>query len=445
MDNKFFARMRKTVSAVLIAALAVSCTAGCGRKVKNAEGVIATFDKTDVSADLAQFMIRYEQYIFETQSWDYLSQLYGENVNLWEIDVTGEGSSFWETMKNQRMEDLKKLLLAEKHAEDTGVTEDDYKDRQKDIKETARKFISSLDRNTAKALCATEDTVSEYLKLMTIQSVVEDKIAETADRKVSDEEARQVSVSWASFPKEGNYTVSSGTDETETEPDTENTSESVSETEPDTENVIGDETESEAGAETDTAGEEAEAFLKSIPDADGFDTAFHEFTEKYAESPVMEDEYTFGADDTYPDSAVVSAAMEAEEDNTLLDSVVEGQDAYYVVLVTDAFDDDATAQRKEEIVSERENSAISEKYAEWEKESDWEVKSDVLSEIKADRRFVAPEEIETDISSSETEAESENGPIVSYAETESETDVESVAETPGIDDETEADMTEGGK
>ena len=335
------------------------------------------------------------------------------------------------------------------------MTEDDYKDKQKDIKDTARKFISSLDRDTAKALCATEDTVSEYLKLMTIQSVVEDKIAETADREVSDEEARQVSVSWASFPKEGNYTVSSGTDETETEdisgsvnetePDTENTSESVSETEPDTENVIGDETETETGAETDIAGEEAEAFLKSIPDADGFDTAFHEFTEKYAESPVMEDEYTFGADDTYPDSAVVSAAMEAEEDNTLLDSVVEGQDAYYVVLVTDAFDDDATAQKKEEIVSERENTAISEKYAEWEKESDWEVKSDVLSEIKADRRFVAPEEIETDISSSETEAESENGPIVSYAETEPETDVESVAETPGIDDETEADMTEGGK
>ena len=141
MSNRPITRMGKACAAVLIAALIMTSAAGCGRRIKNAEGTVATFDKNAVSADLAQFMIRYEQYIFETQSWDYLTQIYGSDVNLWEIDIAGDGSSFWESMKKQRMEDLKKLLLAEKHAEDAGVTEDDYGNNRKKIAETSRKFI----------------------------------------------------------------------------------------------------------------------------------------------------------------------------------------------------------------------------------------------------------------------------------------------------------------
>ena len=438
MSNRPIIRMGKACATVLIAALVMTSAAGCGRRIKNAEGTVATFDKNAVSADLAQFMIRYEQYIFETQSWDYLTQIYGSDVNLWEIDIAGDGSSFWESMKKQRMEDLKKLLLAEKHAEDAGVTEDDYGNSRKKIAETSRKFISSLDKNTAKALCATEETVSEYLRLMTIQSVVEDRIADTVDHEVSDDEARQVSVEWAAFPKSGDYTASAGNGETETE----DVSGYAAETEPDTENVIENSTEAETGVSFDTAKEEAEAFLKSVPDADGFDAAFHAFTEKYADSPVTEDGYTFGAEDTYPASALISASVEIKEDNTVIDKVIEGEDAYYVVLVTDAFNDDATAQKKEEIVEDRELSAISEKYAEWEKDCTWKVNDDVLSKIRADRHFAAPEEVETDVLPSETE----NDVIVSYAETEDETEAGSAAETAGIETEaeTETSVTEGG-
>ena len=438
MSNRPIIRMGKACATVLIAALVMTSAAGCGRRIKNAEGTVATFDKNAVSADLAQFMIRYEQYIFETQSWDYLTQIYGSDVNLWEIDIAGDGSSFWESMKKQRMEDLKKLLLAEKHAEDAGVTEDDYGNSRKKIAEISRKFISSLDKNTAKALCATEETVSEYLRLMTIQSVVEDRIADTVDHEVSDDEARQVSVEWAAFPKSGDYTASAGNGETETE----DVSGYAAETEPDTENVIENSTEAETGVSFDTAKEEAEAFLKSVPDADGFDAAFHAFTEKYADSPVTEDGYTFGAEDTYPASALISASVEIKEDNTVIDKVIEGEDAYYVVLVTDAFNDDATAQKKEEIVEDRELSAISEKYAEWEKDCTWEVNDDVLSKIRADRHFAAPEEVETDVLPFETE----NDVIVSYAETEDETKAGSAAETAGIETEaeTETSVTEGG-
>ena len=420
MKGNRFARIRKAVAVSCLAAVVAVTAAGCGAGVKNVKGVIATFDGNDVPADLAQFMIRYGQYAFETTSWDTLAKMYGDDTDFWNIDMTGSGTTMWDTLRQDRMEELKRLLLAEKHAEESGIGEADVKDAQKNITMTAQKFVSSLDRDTAEAFSASEDVVAEYLKLRTVQSMVEKKIADGVDTEVSDEEARQAHAVYAVFMKNGDYT-----------PKNEDTAE-----ETETESVYeeGTEAETENTEETkDPAKEEAERFLERLLNGDDFEEAYHELADSFRYTPVSENEGTFGEGDYYPDPAVVEEVLKTEEDGTVVGDVIEGDTAYYVVTVADAYDEEATAAKRESVIEDRKQQAISDRYAEWEKESSWEVKEDVLRRIKADRHFAAPETVETEFYPAETETE--------YAVmTEAETDGESAYETAGVFE----DTTEGG-
>ena len=82
------------------------------------------------------------------------------------------------------------------------------------------------------------------------------------------------------------------------------------------------------------------------------------------DSSVTSSSFTFGDDDTYPDAAIIEATK-GLEDNALVGYPVQAGESFYVLFVADAFDEEATQEKKEEIVDQRKSDAINDVYEEW--------------------------------------------------------------------------------
>ena len=436
--------------------LAASSLAGCGKK-KNLDttAAIATLDGEEIPAGLANFLLRYQQAGFEVYYGSFLKAYYGD---VWNSDLTGSGEAYGVEFKEEAMEELEKLLLAEKHMADYGVELTD--EEKAAITDAAKEFIEENSEETLEVMSATQETVERFLTLYAIQAKVEVGMSADVDTEVSDEEAAQRTVSFVSFSQktqeEEEASTEADTEEKDTETVTEDITEELTEeltseaavteedtaktgaadteavTETDTEEETAVESASEANTEavTEAATEEvetetetedeatiaakeeakgrAEAFLETVKDvetADEFQEAATEVTENDADSTYSS--YSFGADDSYPDGSIINAT-EGLEDNTLVNEVVEAGGSYYVLYVVDAFDEDATEAKKEKIVKQRKEEAVNALYDEWKESVEFNIDEALYAQLLFDIEFAAETEEETEVVSEEvTESVSE--------------------------------------
>ena len=93
-----------------------------------------------------------------------------------------------------------------------------------------------------------------------------------------------------------------------------------------------------------------------------FETLAQEIAD--SEDHVSTSTYTFGDDDTYPAAPIIEATK-GLEDGTLVDHVVQNGNYFYVLYVEDAFDEEAVAEKKEEIIEERKNAKVNEIFNGW--------------------------------------------------------------------------------
>lgn len=275
---------------------------------------------------------------------------------------------------------------------------------------------------------------------------------ETAAETDTEEKASEASVTEAEAVK------TESADETETEAVAKDT-EAVTEAEADTE-AASEEAEADTGAVTEDAEAEteaetedeetkaakveakarAEAFLAAAKEADDFTAAAAEVTESDADATTSS--YTFGDDDTYPDAAIIEATKDLEDD-TLVEEVIEVNDSYYVLHVDDAFDEDAVANKKEEIIQERKQEAIDALYQEWMDAAEFSVDEEVYAKLIFDVALTIETEAATEAETEEdseaaTEAVSE---AVTEAGSEAATETEAVTEA-GSEAATEAGSEE---
>lgn len=445
--------------------LAAASLAGCGKKAElDTTAAIAALDGENVTAGVANFLLRYQQTQFESSYGGWLKSYYGDN--LWNMDLMGTGELYGDTFKNEIMTELERMLLAEKHMADYGV---ELTDEEKTaIAEAAKTFISENEEEVLEKMSATQENVERVMTLYTIRNKMEHSMSADVDTEVSDEEAAQRTVSYVRFDmkEESQETAEDETAGTDGEADTENPteegtdsevltegsaeqdSEAVSEgvadastevnTEADTEAALtevestkteaadtealetdseetteavsenGTEADSEAASEESTEEEtedeatrlakeeakaRAEAFLAEAKEAEDFGEAAAAVTEKDTDSSTSS--YTFGDDDTYPDEAIITATKDLE-DNTLVEEVVEVNDSYYVLHVDDAFDEEAVAEKKDEIVAGRKLDAINALYEEWTETSDFTVDEKVLDQLVFDMSLTIETEAATE-------------------------------------------------
>lgn len=472
--------------------IAASVLTGCGKgKELDAAAAAAALDGEEISAGLVNFFLRYQQAEFESSYGAWLQSYYGTDI--WNVDLSGTGTSYGETFKNDVINSLERLLLAEKHMGDYSV---ELTDEEKTaITQAAQKFMESNEEEVLEKMSATQENAERLLTLYTIQNKMETQMSADVDTEVSDEEAAQRTVSYVRFTAETESDTEEAEAETETEVGSESETEAAAEAETEaaeTENetapaedateaslteAAADKTESadteEAteGAENETVSEEeteadseasteaeteteteeldpelaaareearaqAEAFLEEVKGG-------ADFTE-VAEAAAEENEnvgtstFTFGEDDTYPDEAIIEATA-GLEDGTLVEQVVQVNNGFYVLRVDDAFDEAATEEKKESIVAERKSEAVNALYEEWMEEAEFTVDEDVLDQMVFDMSLTLETEAATE-AAAEAESQSEAG---SEAAAESQSEASTEAETEaGTESVTEETVTE---
>ncbi len=367
---------KKILTAGMCAALAMTALTGCA-SAPNMDDVAATMDGKDITLGEAYFLFRYQQATNEI----YLGSLFGDQ-NMWEQDLTGSGIAYGVTFKEQIMEGLKNMLIAEQHMADyeVEVTEEE----KTAITEAAAQFLADNEDEAMKAMGADQEAVERVLTLYTIQNKMRDAIIADADTEVSDEEAAQKAVSFAYFSTAGE------TDEEGNK--TELTEEEKAEVKKQAEEVIA----------AVQGGETLEDAVKAV------------------DEEMNVSDTTYGKDDTTLNEGIREAADKLKEGEIAAEPV-EATSGYYVVQLTSEFDKEATEEKKEEIISKRESDLYAEVMEGWEPES-FEINHEVWDKVAFDVKFTAPE-AETETGSEKaTETGSEAVSEETATEKESETE-----------------------
>ena len=424
---------KKGAALALAAVMCAGALSGCG---KDAEGISAfTYNGKKVDADFTNFALRYEQ-----SKVDDLYAYYGSMMqqDIWSMDDgQGLGISTWDNFKTNIGEDIEKMLLAEDHAADYDVSLTD--DEKKAITDAAAQFIANNDEKALASMSATQETVERYLTLCAIKAKVEVGMTADVDTNVSDEEAAQRTVDYIRYTPTTEAQTETESEMSETEADVENTVQTEADVQALTEgetSVVETEASSKTKssdtekAETEPAQAETEA-AQAPEETESEDPAMAEAKAKYREMAqekldeitsgktdfeaaaaavtdeavpgVTNSSFTFGKDDDYPDAAIIEATNDLE-DGAVVDHLVEASDSYYILCVKAAFDEDATEDKKEEIVRQRKQDKIDEIYEGWMADTKFETNTEKLAAILKDRSYSAPASDETEAVAS-TEAE----------------------------------------
>lgn len=398
---------KRILTAGVCAALAMSTLTGCSSAM-NMDDVAATMDGTDITLGEAYFLFRYQQASNEV----YLGSLFGEQ-SMWDQDLTGSGTPYGTTFKEQTLNSMKNMLTAEQHMADYEVEVTD--EEKAAITEAASQFLADNNDDTLKAMGADQEAVERVLTLYTIQSKMREAIIADVDTEVSDEEAAQKAVAFAYFNTSGETDEEGNTTEL---------------------------TEEEKAA----VKEQAEGVIAAVQGGETLEDAVKAVDEEMTVSNT-----TYGADDTTLNSGIKEAA-DALKEGEVAPELVEAESGYYVVQLTSEFDEEATEQKKEEIITQRESDLYSEVMEGWEPES-FEINHDVWDKVAFDVKFTAPQtetesgseaaaETSSDTETAATEASSDTEAAATEAASETETAEEETTEAASETETAEEETTE---
>lgn len=347
-------KMKKKLAVMgLCFALSASMLTGCGG---NSGKAIATLDGEKTEYAVANLMLRYNQAQMQTYYGAYMGE------NMW--------SQYGETTKTNVMSTLKQMLILEKHMDEYEVSVSD--EEKAKISEAAAQFLKDNDKSVVRALGANQERVERLLTLYTIQSKMSAAIVADVDTNVSDEEAAQKTIKYAFF--------------------------STADTQDSDGNTVAL-TEDEKAALLD----QAEQVLEAVSGGTDMDEAVKAVDENKSSSQA-----SFGDNDENPtlDEAVRTAAN-ALKDGQVADEVVTTDGGYYVIQMVSTFDESATEQKKQSIVSQRKSDKFTEVYEGWEAEADYTEDSELLKEMTFKDTYELYQEETESAAQTESAAESE--------------------------------------
>ncbi|MCI8786327.1 MAG: hypothetical protein HFI84_06685 [Eubacterium sp.] len=341
-------RSKKMIACLLAGAACIGLAfGGCGNKIQD-DAVFATLDDTTITMGVANFYAKYQQAIYDS----YYMSYFGEDM--WNQDMYGNGSTMTEDVKQEAAEALQEMYLLKAHMEeyDVSISEEE----ESAIQKAADDFIAANSGEAVKQIGASnKENVTEVLRLQTIKQKMHDRIIEDADTKVTDKEAAQRTFSYLEI-KTDSYT--------------------------------------DAESNTVTYTEEEKADLKKkaeeIAAAENFDTAVTDagYSLSTASYGSAKDE---GASF---DTAVLEAADALKEGE--ISGVVETENAYYVLRLDKELDEEATASKKESLISEKEEAHYEDILSGWKEKAKWEINEDEWAKVTFEDHFKQPEAEETE-------------------------------------------------
>ena len=345
-------KLNKTAACgILAAALVAGTLSGCSKAIDGTK-TVATVGDEKVTLGLASYMVRDQQ----AQTMSYYNMLMsqygvsGSASNVW--DQKGDdGKTVGESSKDGVMTTINQLYVLKAHAADYDVTITD--DEEKAIKEAAAEFIKDNDEKILKKLAVSEDDIVTYLELVTIRSKMHDPMTADVDTEVSANEKDQTRVTIVKVSTEG------------TEKDDDGNTIDLTDEEKAQKKDLAQQVLDKVKASDDVANADMDALAKEVDDS------------LSATAPAFT---TAGSTDDTLDEAVQDAALELK-DGEVADSVIEGDDGYYVVRLDKMLDEDATENKEKTVISERKSDLFDSTLEDWVKEEKIKVKDKVWDQI----------------------------------------------------------------
>ncbi len=342
---------------VTAAALTAFMLTGCSGVDKNAAVVTINNGEDTTSYEYANFVAHYKQAEYDS----YYRAYFGDGY--WSSDMSGEGTTMEDTVKDQVMTEMEDAYLAVSHASDYGVALSD--EDKKKITETAEAFMSSNSEEAIKQVGASQEVVEQYLTNCKMGQMVKDAAAAAADVEVTEEESAQATVMYTLFETTEFAPVGDGAEAQVNKSD-----EDIAEARAHAEAIAN----GKGTFEDDVTAEEGTVNTYSFTKA-----------EDPKEDPQMQPEF-------------IEAALKLK--NGERSGVVEIDDiGIFVIEMVDANDKEATATKAAELKQEKAGEVLADKVTEWKDATDWKVDEKLWAKV----RFI--ELFETALSTGEGETE----------------------------------------
>lgn len=374
-------RTKKVTALLLTAAMLTGMTvSGCGNKI-NDTATFATLDDTTITMGVANFCAKYEQAMYDS----YYMAIFGENM--WESDLYGNGNTMTQDVKDEIAEELQTLYLLQAHMDEYDISVSEEEEAA--ILKAADDFIAANSKEAVKQIGAeNKDNVTELLRLRTIQNKMHNRMIEDADTEVTDEEAAQRSFSYVSVSTSG------ATD------------------------ADGNQVEY-----TEEEKADLKAAAQEVAEAEDFDAAAEAagYTVSTASYGSAEDE------NATMDTAVLEAADALKEGE--VSDVIETDSAYYVVRLDSEHDEEATASKKEELISQKQEDYYNDILDGWKEASKWTLNESEWAKVTFEDHFAQPKQEETESSEADAADESVTGTETAEAADDGAAESESVTDT----------------
>ena len=324
--------------ALIVATLCISMLLGmtaCGKEALDGSQVVATVGEKEMTLGEVNFLLRYQQ----VQTESYYESMFGEGI--YAMDLYGDGSTFGASFKEDVMEQMQEYYILEEKSADYGISISS--EEKAAIEAAATAFLSANDDYAKEQMTADQATVEKVLTLMTIRSKMVGAVSAEADVTVTDEEAAQRGFSYVSVYK-------------------------------------GTEDDAMSEDEIKESKDKLNALIESVKGGNSIDAAAVEqgmtaYPGNYGEGT-----------EVYYDADMIAAMKEIKEGEVT--GIIETETDLFVAQVTADLDEEATATRKESLVTTKQNDYMTEIMETWKTDYPLVVVNTVWDEVVFDRSYV---------------------------------------------------------
>jgi len=259
---------------------------------------------------------------------------YGSDI--WGYDFGG-GQTFEELAKQDIMNMIvqNKIISDKAGSFNVSVSEDE----EAEIKEYTTKFLAGITDEDKAAYGITEEVVTNILKDDLLKQKVYEAATLDVDTEVSDEEAKQITIQHLLVKTQKKDENGKTVDFTE--------------------------------KEKAEARKKADNLLKEAKETDDF----YKLAEANTDDSSVE--YTFGKGEMVKPFEEAAFAMKPGE----VSNIVETDYGFHILYCVSDFDEDATQEQKEQIISKRQSDAFQKLYEEWNKDTDIKVNNEIWDSI----------------------------------------------------------------